>query len=462
MPVPPVLQPDRSDADGDHYTIIQRVGEQRIDPLRGLTPIEGFNGMWPGPTIVARRGRPVTVTQVNQLSHPVTTHNHGHRVRPESDGHPADFLLPGASRDYHYPNEQNSGTYWLHDHSLDATSLNVMAGLASFYIIKDDNWERLNFPSGEFDIPLLIQERALDGDDRLTTEAFAAPAGFGGDGAFNAVNGVRTPYLEVAQRRYLFRILNGSDVRRYRIQFRVGDQILGRDAPMLPFRVVASDGGLLNNSVIRQFLQLAPAERYAIVIDFAQLPLGTVIQVINTDTSAPIQDSTGTFQVQLPDVMTMVVTRPAVDDSTPVPDQLLETPIETLNPDTADVHRTVSFTARANRPDLGNFLINNMEFDPGRIDFHAKLGQTETWRIENTTPFYHNIHFHLVQFQVRYLAGGVAPEEMNGWKDTVVITPFQSVELTLRWEGYSGIYVLHCHVLHHEDIGMMAQIEVSP
>jgi len=409
--------------------------------------------MWPGPTIVARRGRPVVVTQVNQLDHTTTTHNHGHKVEAASDGHPANFLMPGASRDYHYPNDQPAGTYWLHDHVMNDTQRNVLRGLSSFYIIKDDEWDSLNLPSGEFDVPLLIQDRWMNGDGTLRQGKSI--------GDIAVVNGVETPRMEVAARKYLFRLLNASSDRSYIFEFQADNPDEGRDAPRETMAVVASDGGLLEHPVLKQQIQVSPAERYAVVVDFSKFPVGTTVTMRNRLPIPPqFTTSTGAPRLLIPDIMTFVVTRKATDDTGPIPQNLRT--IEHFDPAKADVSRSVVFSDVVSAdPDFPIHEINGKEFDPGRIDFHGKLGQTEIWTVDNETAIGHILHVHLVQFQVIESDDAPPPPEMAGWKDSIFIASRTRAKIMLRWEGFTGVYVFHCHYLEHEDHGMMAQVEVS-
>lgn len=476
LPIPPVLKPTRSDANADYYTITQKPGLQKVfppgAPNEAPTPIEGYEGIWPGPTIEARRGRETVITQINALNHPVVTHNHGHKVAATSDGHPVDVIQPGGSRDYHYPNDQPAGTFWFHDHTMNATSFNVWQGLSSFYIIRDDVWDGLNLPSGEFDVPLLLQDRAFNADNTFYYPGPApnTPCPDGADcnigpqfGDTMCVNGVRTPRFEVASRKYLFRLLNGSDHRIYRLMLRPIHPDLGKDAEAIPFKVVASDGGLLSAPIEKQDLVISPAERYAIVVDFSRFPVGTslALESFGPDADLPPRFGNGKLAVQLRDVMRFDITRTAEDTSV-VPDKLAT--IERLDPTGIPV--TPIELGRADSEsidDAGNWYINRQPFDPARIDIQAKLGNVSVWEINNPTVFAHSIHVHLVQFQV--LDGGAGaspPPEWMGWKDSILLRPLTKIRIIMKWEGFSGVYVFHCHMLGHEDHAMMAQVGVRP
>jgi spore coat protein A len=454
LPIPQVLEPVRTDAEGEHYEIDVKTGLHQAVPSLPPVQIEGYNGTWPGPTIVARRDRPSHVTFRNQLAHTSVVHNHGHEAPADSDGHPTDFILPGASKTYHYPNQQRAGTFWYHDHVENETEYNIMRGQAGFYVIKDDAWDSLNLPKGEFDIPLLFQDRWFNGDGSFR---YGKPIG-----DTMLVNGVRTPRLDVKQRRYMFRLLNGSTTRGYSVTLLRDDPLLGRDGPRVPFDVISSDAGLLEKPVRKEQMLITPGERYGVIIDFSKFPVGTNIYMRNRNPiPATFTTSRGTPYLLLGEMMTFRVMGPAVDDSSPLPERL--TTIEKIDPEKVDVRRTVVFSRQeSGNPDRPRHTINGVEWDPGRIDFHAKLGQTELWDFQNESNTGHVLHVHLVPFQLVEYQGTTPPLEQQGWKDTVFLPNQTNAKFVLRWQGFPGIYVIHCHYLDHEDTGMMAQIKVDP
>jgi FtsP/CotA-like multicopper oxidase with cupredoxin domain len=277
------------------------------------------------------------------------------------------------------------------------------------------------------------------------------------------VNGVRTPRLEVATHKYQFRVLNGSDHRIYRLSLHLIDPERNDDTQRIPFTIVASDGGLLPTAVERTELVVAPAERYAIVVDFSNVPLGSTLELRNggPDATLPPVFATGVLSVQLPDVMWFNVTR-SEPDSSVVPNELL--PIERLDPAQAVVTRQLALGGQDSQDtnQAGNWFINEKQFDPTRIDFEAKLGTIEIWEIVSLTAANHVVHLHLNQFQVLDDGAGASPPpEQLGWKDTLLIRPFTTVRIIVKWDGFTGIYVFHCHVVGHEDTGMMAQVRVS-
>ena len=166
LPIPPILQPVGSDASGDYYELTMKSG---LAQLRGgpAAEIWGFDGIWPGRTIKATRGRPTHVHATNLMSRDVNIHNHGHKVPVESDGGPLDVICPGDSKTYVYPNDKNASTYWYHDHTMENAE-SVYRGLAGFYLITDPAEDALNLPSGAYDIPIMLQDRTLDAENRLS------------------------------------------------------------------------------------------------------------------------------------------------------------------------------------------------------------------------------------------------------------------------------------------------------
>jgi spore coat protein A len=440
LSIPPVLAPTSSDATTDFYNIEMRTGTAQIRNSGSGTPIWGYNGLFPGPTIVATKGRPVQVTQRNSLSENMTVHNHGHKAAASSDGHPTDYIFPGASKTYYYPNDQRASTYWYHDHTMDLTGPHINNGLAAYYIIRDPAEDSLNLPSGSYDVPLLIQDRkfvfgsnnlSYDAQDNLDRE------GFLGDVA--VVNGIETPYFEVANRKYRFRVLNGSNAREYNLVVRLSGSFSNRS-----FQVIGSDGGLLTGPVTVTSLRIAPAERYDIVISFAGLGVGTNLVLQNTDSTRP----------EITDLMQFRVTRSESDPSV-VPATLSS--ITRLDRSQSAGTFDIVFDS-----DRNDWTLNGKLYDPARIDVTSHLNTVYIWRLINRSRQMHPFHKHLTQFNVLTLNGSNPPAIKNGWKDTIAVDSDATVEIIFKDETFSGIYVFHCHRLEHEDHRMMLQEETVP
>lgn len=440
LPIPPVARPARSDATTDFYELTQR--EADLEILPGLrTRIFGYDGRFPGPTLTTRSGRTTVVTHRNDLPVPVAVHLHGGHTPADSDGYPTDLIAPTGRRDYTYPMRQRAATLWYHDHRMDFTGAQVNRGLAGFHIVTDDEQDALGLPNGDRDIPLMITDRAFGEDG-----SFRYPAHHHGAGVTDAymegvlgdvilVNGAPWPVLDVSAARYRLRFLNASSTRRYQLSL---------DPPRTPLVQIASDGGLLERPVEHAAVILAPGERCEVVVDFAVFQPGTQVTVRNTL-------GTGTTR----DVMRFRVTQRGTDDSR-VPQQLSR--IQPLLPDRAVRTRTWSFR-RAPTGEHPGWLLDGRAFDPERISADVRLGEVEIWRF--TSDLHHPVHVHLDPFQVLNRRGGGPGPHDGGWKDTVDISPSESVDVAVRFTDYPGRYLLHCHNLEHEDMAMMAAFRTT-
>ncbi|MGP3967378.1 multicopper oxidase family protein [Streptomyces sp. 6N223] len=463
LPVPPVARPVGTDASGaELYRVTQRLAPAEILP--GVrTPILGYDGIFPGPTIETRRGRPVTVRHRNELSVPTVVHLHGGHTPHEHDGWPLDLVLPVGDtrdwtthhgmtgdvrrdeRDYRYPMEQRAATLWYHDHRMDFTGPAVYRGLAGFHLVRDDVEDALPLPRGDRELPLMICDRAFAEDGTfaypgLDQEMQSVPGvedewmeGVLGDVVL--VNGAPWPVHEVDAARYRLRLLNASNSRRYRVAMTVP----GR--PDLPLVQIGSDGGLLAAPVRHDAIELAPAERFDVIVDFSVLPAGTEVTMVNG------LGSGGTGQV-----MRFRVVRPARDDSR-IPDRLAE--FEPLTPPAGARMRTFRFT-RGAVGDHRGWTINGTSFTPGGSLADSPLGEVEIWRL--VTDVHHPVHVHLDPFQVLRRNGREPSDYDGGWKDTVDIRPAEVVDIAVRFTDYAGRFVMHCHNLEHEDMAMMGTV----
>ncbi|WP_308250593.1 multicopper oxidase family protein, partial [Nonomuraea rhizosphaerae] len=428
LPIPEVLKPSR---DGS-LDLAQRAAEAEILP--GLrTPVWGYGGRFPGPTIEATAGRATTIRLSNGLPEPTVMHLHGGHTPPESDGYPTDLLQPGARRTHTYPLDQRAATLWYHDHRMDHTGPQVWRGLAGLFIVRDPAEEALGLPSGERDVPLLICDRSFAEDGSMPypslPDGHGVREGYMGGvlGDVILVNGAPWPELRVARARYRLRLLNASNARTYE---------LSTGGPLVR---IASDGGLLAAPRTVQRVRLAPGERAEVVVDFAAHRVGDHVELRNLAGEGP--------QAR---VMRFAVDRDESDDSA-IPRVLSD--VERLDPAKATVTRDFDFGNSG-----GKWLINGGPFDPGKVEARPKLGDTEIWRL--TSDVAHPVHLHLSSFQVLSVDGerpGGPPE----WKDTVELRDAQTVEIVTRFTGYRGRYVMHCHNLEHEDMAMMANFEVT-
>jgi FtsP/CotA-like multicopper oxidase with cupredoxin domain len=439
LPIPPVLSPVRADATTDYYELAHR--EAWVEILPGVrTRIRGYNGIFPGPTIRARRGRATVVTHTNHLDVPTVAHLHGGITRPEHDGFPTDAVEPGGTRRYEYANEGRAATLWYHDHSHRHAGRNLYMGLAGFYLLEEGDELEGQLPEGAHDVPLMLQDRSFRPDGELVYEH---ERHHGATGSVMLVNGAPWPVLDVAARKYRLRILNASNATAYRLALSTGR----------PLVQIATDGGWLPAPLPHATIDLAPAERVEVVVDFSSDPIGSRVILENLAANGPLGR-----------VMCFDVVRRERDDSA-LTSALAE--VEPLRRSQAVRTRTFVF---GGKPTLGlppgvRWVINGKPFDPERVDADPALGEIEVWRFVSRGfvgfNMLHPVHTHLVPFQVLSRNGDAPHSFEAGWKDTVAVDEGEEVEVIMRWTGHRGRYLLHCHNLEHEDHEMMARIDVT-
>lgn len=488
LPIPPKAKPVGRHLEKQYYEIEMREAYHSFHRYFPKTRIWGYDGIYPGPTLEVIQDQTIYVKWVNNLplKHflPVdktlhgsnssaevrsVVHLHGAKVAPDSDGHPdawytRDYALTGKSftqKVYKYTNNQQATTLWYHDHSIGITRLNVYAGLTGFYFIRDFNEASLNLPRGDYEVPLLIQDRSFNEDGSLfypdgpqppaSVTPSIVPAFIGNT---IAVNGKLWPHLKVEPRKYRFRILNGSNTRGYVLSLSNKES----------FFQIGTDGGLLHHRKTIDSFEIEPAERMDIVIDFSKHK-DKYIRLINGDGS-------GNTGVIMEFRVTKALCKP---DRSQVPDELY--PETHINEKFARKERILPLTAGLDhygRPML--MLDGRMWHDP--VTETPELDSIEIWKFVNATAFPHPIHVHLVQFKIlhrqpfdlaRYNAGeGLfftgEPEEPKpyegGWKDTVKAEPGMVTTIVMQFKDFLGDYVWHCHILEHEDHDMMRPIRI--
>lgn len=387
-----------------------------------LSNVLAYNGFFPGPTFRANTGDSANIQFTNGLADETTVHWHGMIVAREADGHPRDVVIPGGSYAYRYPIIQRACLNWYHPHPHMMTGEQVALGLAGAFIINDAEEAALGLPSGAYEVPLIIRDAKFDPSGNLTYTAKSS--GFLGDTPL--VNGTLNPKLDVDTAIYRFRVLCGSNARVFKLALSNGAQ----------FRVIGNDGGLLTSAAVLGQIEFSPGERLDLLVDFRGLAVGTKVMLQDTNSGWGLLEFNVTRQVSV------AGTLPTGTLSSIVP---LANPVAT---------REFSFD--------GMSKINGLVYDINRIDFRVPFGQTELWRFKSGGNAPHPIHVHGASFQVKSRSGGrgvLYPWE-GGWKDTVLLQDGETVDVLIRFDGYRGLYVMHCHKLEHEDMGMMANFEV--
>jgi spore coat protein A len=496
LPLPAVAQPVSGTAGGAaSYELAMRETQQQLHTELLPTTVWGFDAgsgpTFPGPTIEASVGEPVTVTWINDLRDtsqpgsplrtqhalPVDTcphgasqnadartvvHLHGAHVEAAFDGQPELTFPPGQQVVYPYPNWQLPSTLWYHDHALGITRLNVQMGLAGFWLIRDAFEQSLGLPAGEFEIPLAIQDRTFNPDGSFSYPAAWQDAFFGDT---VLVNGKAWPYVDVKQGKYRLRLLNGSSSRTYQLSLSNGAS----------FQVLGMEGGLLPAPVPLGVVTLGPGERADVVVDFASEPAGTNVLLQNS-APAPFPGTAGVGVI--PEVLQFRV-QAVAGHTAPLPAALR--PMEVLQEADATQFRefhlekaattgcsTTEWLIRSIGPSgqvLGEHWVDISEL--------PELGETEVWEFVNRSGMTHPMHIHLVMFQVLDRqafddsSGSIVPigspvpppAHEAGWKDTVQVGPNEIVRVIARFEDYEGLFPYHCHILEHEDHEMMRQFQ---
>lgn len=536
---------------GGSAELWMRNARHSFHPQLGLTDTLAYQDAvasqtYLGPVIIAEKGTPFDLTVHNAIEwHPLafaidgelvpagsndadlprtSTHLHGGNTRPEFDGGPEQAFLPGSSYTYSYDNTQDAAGLWYHDHALGITRLNVYAGLAGGYLIRDaagpngtgiDTGDGTYLPPPPYEVPLILQDRMFNAsglfayppNPELTNDDGSprpwAPEFFG---KVATVNGKCWPNLDVARGKYRFRIYNGSNARFYDLKFVTA-------ATAMVFHQIGSDGGLLDKPARLNKLVLGPGERADIVVDFVDLPAGSTVTMTNS-ARTPFPDG----PVALPrggsplgQVMRFTVLgEPGY--TTPLPAQLRAQPMTRLAGAPLSATRYMPLVEVLNGAGVPTMaLLNNRKFDSPDATV-VRSDTLEQWELINTTVDAHPIHLHFTQFQVlnrqRFDVGGYlaatgyidpatglvtpgrgssvpvgpflrgrptgAPAPEQGWKDTVVAMPGEVTRIRVPFgaaaaggaplaigSSFTGEYVWHCHILEHEDNDMMQRYVIE-
>ncbi len=467
-----------------YYRIPMR--EMHVKLHRDLSPtrVWTYGNSFPGPVFDTRSGQPLMVEWANELpakhflpiDHTLhgaeadkpevrtVVHLHGGRTPAESDGYPEDWFVPGKSGTCFYPNRQDAALLFYHDHAMGINRLNIYAGLQGLFIVRDEAEDSLNLPKGKYEIPLVIFDRMLRADGSFEYPTSGDPKAPWVPEVFGdamLVNGKLSPYLEVEPRKYRFRIMNGANGRFFRFSIAPPDTgpRLTPDAVLQEFHQIGSDQGLLSAPLALKKLPVAPGERVDLIVDFTA-HAGKEL-VLKSDSFELLL-----FRVSASSVADPSVLPPTLRTVTRIPEaQAVKTRRLTLD---ENMDRA--------RQSMGMLLNNTPWHMP--VTEKPVLGTTEIWELVNLTEDSHPIHLHLVKFQIldrrkfnvyEYQSKGTltffappmppAPSDA-GWKDVVRVDPGLITRIIVPFDGFTGRYVWHCHLLEHEDNEMMRPFEV--
>jgi len=439
LPIPPLLENKNSEEGKAEFDLEVQSGKTEF--IKGKeTDTLGYNGDYLGPIIKVNKGDDVKVNVKNTLDEQTTVHWHGLEVIGEMDGGPHQVINSNSTWKPQFTIDQPASTLWYHPHLLDKTGEQVYKGLAGLFYIEDEVSSKLDIPKehGVDDIPLVIQDKRFteNGDVSYNLNMRDRMNGLLGDTA--VINGAISPELDVKNEVIRLRLLNGSNARDYKFNFNDNNE----------FNQIASDGGFLEESVAMKNLSLAPAERAEILLDLSEYKSGE--------------------QVTLRDSNNNLMTINVVEESSTkknIPEKLVE--IEDYN--RTDAVRSREFVMSGMGPMVN---INGKQMDMNRIDEKINVDELEEWVISNessggmggmmgmmdSTP--HPFHVHGVQFRIIERNGAKPPINEQGWKDTVMVGNDEEVKILINFTK-KGEFMYHCHILEHEDAGMMGQFLVE-
>ena len=421
------------------------------------TPTAGINGPYLGPTVRLRRGENVDLIVRNDLDEMTTMHWHGMHVPARMDGTPHQKIEPGTSWPASFEVHQQAAPLWYHPHPHGTTGRHAYRGIAGLMWIDDENSEALDLPKtyGVDDIPVVIQDRLFD-DDGAFRFAISQGAVYGDT---MLINGTWNPFLQVESRRIRFRLLNGSNARIYYIGF--DDNRV--------FHQIATDGGFIETPLRTDRVVLAPGERAEILVDFsdgAEAVLKSYPEAGLLETVEAYFGGIGTGHLEL----LKIVPGPAKRASHALPERL--NTISRIDASKAVKTRPMVLGGPIQGAQGGRFAgggpgpgppINGKIMDMGRIDEVVRLGDIEIWEVDNRGGQAHPFHIHLVQFQILDRNGQPPTGAELGWKDTVLVPAGDIVRIIMPFDRYADPevpYMYHCHIMEHEDNGMMGQFLV--
>ncbi len=471
LPIPDVL------TDSNLRIPIKKARVQFLDGPK--TDMWTYGGSFPGPTIRRPSGEETSVTFVHRLGQAageLTTHLHGGHNTSDDDGQPGgltsaqprslycdispglsprdsgnDLLIePGAERTYVYGfmedgSPERAAMHWYHDHRLDNTGENVWRGLAGMWITDDNFDAALPLPTGKRDLPLMLTDRSFDKHNQLI-DPFGRlePPDDGVRGRYVLVNGAILPHHRVSARRYRVRILNASNFRAYNLRLSKGVKMVQ----------IATESGLIPAPLERPEVLIGPGERVELVIDFAEARGKDVVLESTPRAGAP--GGIGSSAYKGP-IMQFRVSDKAVADDTSVPDQLRPLPDWT---DSITSPMT-PFTWSVQGGNFGSpWKINGRTFDPAHVEQQVVVGDTVVWRVVNGTAAAHLMHFHQTDWYMLERNGSPPPPHENCLKETFFMDPGDTILIAGKLSDHLGKFVVHCHMIDHEDHGLMSQFEV--
>lgn len=430
------------------------------------SPTYGINGALLAPTLILNKWDLVTMNVTNNLTgfgNSTTIHWHGLHVPAMDDGGPHQVIAQASTWSPVFQILNSAGTFWYHPHGDNKTDLHVSKGIAGMIIVKDSSEAALALPRtyGVDDFPIIVQSKAFDilNQIAISTELDTAVC----------VNGTMSPMLEAPSQVIRLRLLNGSSSRVYNFGFTANK----------PFKMIATDAGLLDSSITLTRIRLSPGERAEILLDLQGMT-GQTIYLNSFSSEMPngiygAATVTGMMGGNIPDYdqnplngADFGILQINVVAQTGSPVTTIPTTLSTNTPWTAyTVSRNFNLQPDTMMSAVGQvagpFNINGVHFDMDSVNVTTYLNNTEKWRITNNTGIAHPFHIHDMHFYLLNVNGGAVPDYEQGKKDVVLVMPQQYVEFITKFEDFADDsipYMYHCHLLHHEDDGMMGSFRV--
>jgi bilirubin oxidase len=417
----------------------------------------GYNGSYLGPTLMVQKGEIITMNVKNSLSDTTTTHWHGLHIAAKNDGGPHSHIMAGETWSPSFEIMDNAGTYWYHPHLHGKTLKQVVKGAAGLIIVRDEKEAKLSLPRtyGIDDIPLVFQFTTIDANKQIVEN----------DDLDNTilVNGTDAPFVDLPAQVVRLRLLNASSHRVFRFGFSDGRN----------FFQIATDGGLLNAPISMTRLTLGSGERAEILVDLSDLKDKTItMKTFGNELpqgypgGPPLGMMGGTImQGPLDNITSNILIINGKEKTshpiTTIPTALVQ---NTVLSQTGAKNRTISITASP-MMSMTNFLINGKKYDEYKMDFEVTEGDTEIWTITNQSMMAHPFHIHGNSFYVLSINGAAPAANLKGKKDVILVPPMNgSVKIITKYEDFSDSdmpYMYHCHILSHEDNGMMGQFIVK-
>lgn len=391
------------------------------------TETYGYNGPILGPVLALEKGEKTRINISNSLSEETTVHWHGAIVSQESDGVHNSDILPNSKKTVEFTLNQPEATLWFHPHPMHKTAQQVYKGLAGLIYLSDEKSNELAIPReyGFNDFPIVIQDKKLSSEGKLEYKTNHMEKIHGKSGGYLMVNGIVSPYMNIPKGLTRLRVINGSNATNYNI-----------DLSNRSFFQIASDGGLLTSPVEMKKLVLAPGERAEIIVDSEILETKDYLY-INGVKALEFRKTNRESLTKLPKNLSIL---PEIKDDL--------TKLKTLN-------FTLKTTSKSN-------TINGEVFDMEKMNFQVKKGEKQIWNIVNSDGMMdmpHPFHVHGAQFRILERNGQLPPLNEQGWKDTVNLKAGDNVKILVEYKT-DGITVYHCHILEHEETGMMGQFQI--